>query len=642
MLDRMRESSKSGLTMIVFAIIMVVFAISFGAPMDGCQAKSGPQYVATAAGHDIETDELGIMYNRWGGSRDRDTDENQQLTDRAKALKALILIHLMAEEGRKLGLYVGEAEFKDYILNPLRNAEFQQLYGRSGKLNKTYYKNYVENQLRVSLKQYEEFKTTELMARKYMELVEMQLAATPAEVEALDTLRNTRLTLDYIKLSAQSIKDNIQLTDAEIDAFIQANADKIKAAYDKDKDAKYSDPAKYQLRRLYVSVPTDADDAKKKELREKFDAAVARLKTEDFAKVAKEVGDDYFGKNTEGLMEWVPKEYLPQEISGEIEKLKAGESKEASTPSANIYYKLEGVQEAKVTPMEEVQKDIARQLMLDGKVEETLKSMTARLEERAKSAPSLTEALAQIKAELAPAPTEPAQPVKEGEPAPEVPAAPKSPWDAISVQTTPPFNLEGSGGAMAMFGGRPWDLIPGIGKSAELATDAFKLTKKEPLGKKVYKVGEDQVFVQLKERLEPGQQPKPAIEPKPEDAKEENKEDDAKAKAEARQKDQLRIIAEIRSDRSNALIKNWQSLFLVPSDDLGPWLENMYQDAIKSKRVSFSQRDKTALALKNKLEPILPTDGAQKIELKTSDGKPANIKLETTPAKKAQEAPKTP
>ena len=88
MLDRMRESSKSGLTMIVFAIIMVVFAISFGAPMDGCQAKSGPQYVATAAGHDIESDELGIMYNRWGGSRDRDTDENQQKTDRAKALKA--------------------------------------------------------------------------------------------------------------------------------------------------------------------------------------------------------------------------------------------------------------------------------------------------------------------------------------------------------------------------------------------------------------------------------------------------------------------------------------------------------------------------------------------------------------------------
>lgn len=629
MLDRMRESSKSGLTMIVFAIIMVVFAISFGAPMDGCQAKSGPQYVASVSGHDIETDDLGIVFNRWGGGRDRDTDENQLIKERAKALKALILVNLLADEAEKMGLYVNDEEFKTYLTSPLRNAEFQQLYGRSGKLNKSYYKNYVENQLRVSIKQYEEFKRRELMARKYMELVEMQLAATPGEIAQLDKLRNTRVSLEYIKLSAQTLGAAIKLSDEEINAFIQQNGEKIQAAYEKDKAEKYSEPAKYRMRRLFMSIPTDADDAKKAELRKKFDEGVERIKKgEDFGAVAAELGDDYFGKNTKGLMEWVPKEYLPQEIAAKIDTIKAGESVEASAPSAHIFYKLEELQEPKVTPMADVQKDIARDMMMSGKVEQTLKEMTAKLEEQLKGATSLEEALKQLKAAAAPAPTE--APAKEGEPAQ---AAPASPWDALSVQTTPPFNLEGSPGAMSMFGGRPWDMIPGIGKSSEIALDAFALTEQAPMGKKIYSVGEDKVVIRLKERLEPGQTPKPAVEP----AAEDKKEDDAKDKEAARQRDQLRIEAEIRSERANAMIKNWQSLFLVPADDYGPWLESLYQDAIKTKAVSFSQRDKTALALKNQQDPLLPNLEAA--------AEPAKIELKPAPqapAAKSDDKPKAP
>ena len=56
MLERMRESSRSGLTMVIFAIIIVVFAISFGAPMDGCQKTSGPQRAATVDGDAVMTD----------------------------------------------------------------------------------------------------------------------------------------------------------------------------------------------------------------------------------------------------------------------------------------------------------------------------------------------------------------------------------------------------------------------------------------------------------------------------------------------------------------------------------------------------------------------------------------------------------
>ena len=63
-------------------------------------------------------------------------------------------------------------------------------------------------------------------------------------------------------------------------------------------------------------------------------------------------------------------------------------------------------------------------------------------------------------------------------------------WDTVSVQETGLFSLEGQD-LSALFGGRlppgvelpmgEWDRIPGIGKSKEIALEAFKLTKEGAL-----------------------------------------------------------------------------------------------------------------------------------------------------------------
>lgn len=645
----MRESSKSGLTMVIFAIIMVVFAFSFGAPMDGCQARSGPKYIATVNGYDIETDELGIIFNRWGGRRNQDAA--QLATERAKALKAAILIHLLADEAKKMGLAVSDEELKEYLLNPTRNAEFQAIYGRRGKLDKTYMKNYIENQLRVSLKRYDRFKKTELLARKYIELVEMQLAATPVEIKQLDELRNTKVKLDYIKLNAKLIQSNVQLTDAEIDAFIQSDKKAVEAQYNKDKPKKYVKPAKYQLRRIYISVPAN-DEAKKKAAIAKFEDAKKRVneKKEDFGKVAKALGDDFFGKNKDGLMDWAPKEYLPEEINKEIDKMKKGEVKETKTKTSLILYKFEDKKEGEVTPLEKVQKDIAKTLLKEKKAKSVVDKMVKRLETKVKASKTLKEALDAIKAEekakhatkteeeKQPAPTnKPADKAADKKPAP---AKPKSPWDAVKVATTPFFTLEGQD-MSSFFGGRlppgvtlgrgPWDQIPGIGKSKEITLAAFAMTADKPKSDKIYTIGADKVFIQLAERQDPNTPAKK--DPKKKDDKKADKKDDAKDKASK----QMALAAEIRSDRSNALIKGWQTLFLVPQDSYGPWLEDLYKSAYKNKKLNFSKRHKAAIQLQNKFDPILgdAKDKGKTDKKATKGAKPkVESKKVTKPAKK--------
>ena len=159
---------------------------------------------ATVAGETVMTDEVGILYNR-AGSRKGET-EADIAASQAQALKGLVLLHLLAHQAQELGLRVSDEELRDYIKDPLRNAEYQVFYGNRGSFSGGYYKRYIENQLRVSRMRYEEFKRTELLAKKYLELVEMQVGTLPGEVEALDALRNRKANLKYVKLSPEELK----------------------------------------------------------------------------------------------------------------------------------------------------------------------------------------------------------------------------------------------------------------------------------------------------------------------------------------------------------------------------------------------------------------------------------------------------
>ena len=111
-----------------------------------------------------------------------------------------------------------------------------------------------------------------------------------------------------------------------------------------------------------------------------------------------------------------------------------------------------------------------------------------------------------------------------------------------------------------------WDRIPGIGKSSAVALDAFKLTTEQPLSQEVYDVEGAKVLIRLKERSAP----------------------DADAAKVAERASQLYF--EARNKRLGQLAQGSQSLFLIPTDSYGPWLDNLYAQAVKSGRVVFMDR----------------------------------------------------
>ena len=563
MLQDIRQASKSGLTYILVGVLVVVFAVFFGAPLDSCGSNNARRrLVAEVGATKVYTDDVNIIFNRIYGGR-RSVDESQVLTQQATSLRALLLIHLLAERGMEAGIRVDDDEFKRYIKDPFQNFEFRFAYGQSGGFDGKFYKNYVQYQLRSDLTGYEEFKRTELLARKYMTTLEMQYVALPSEIEALHKLRNTQVDLEFAKFDPAKIQELVPVTDADVATYVAANQAAVKKYYD-DNKAKYEDAAKIRLRRIFILKPSaEEGDDKVEAAKKKFEDAKARVQKEDFATVAGEITEDY-AKEKQGLMDWTTLENLDQNIAKVIKGAKVNEVKEVETNFAYMLVRLEEEKAAKTTPLADVSNEIARLLVQESKVKGEVERLGKSLFAKMATAKTLEEAVTSLK-------NEPVVAVDGQD-------APTSVWNGVMVAKTGKFSLEGQDLA-ALFGGQfpgmgraPWDRIQGIGKSSEVALDAFNtLTMEKPLSTKTYNVDGAFFIVRLAEREE--------------------------ATPEKLKETEGTLNAEIRGTKAGSALGAWPALFSVPQPTYGPYLENLLDESIKAKKLKLYEKNYDAIPL---------------------------------------------
>jgi len=635
MLERIRESSRNGLTMVIFAIIMVVFAISFGAPQDGCQYVAGPELLATVDGEDISSKELGLIFNRFD-RRNAGADEAQLAQAQSKSLRAMIMLQLLAEEARSVGLRVSDDEFQAYMRDPMRNPEYRDLYGRDGKINRTYYTNYIQYRLGVSIKQYEAFKRRELLARKYIELAEMNLGYLPKELEQLYALRNTEVDLEYVRFSPARLAAEVELTDEEVAAYIAENADAIQKAYDERKD-EFTTKDRVRIRRIYLRKPgvlpnmeTQEQKDEVKQKMEAFDAKVADAKKrlfddkENFADVAKELSDDTTYKEAGGLMDWSEIDNMDQNVVQALDGKDIGAIEQVDTIGAMLFVKLEGREESKTTPLEEKQDELARDLMKDAKVDTVIDDLTKEMLAKAKETKSLTKALEELKAEDESTERPDEEPTVPAEDGAETPAedAPKGRWDDVEVRTTGLFNMDIKQ-PPNMFGGQlppellaqlaSWDRVPGIGQSKEIMLAAFDLKTDAPVADSIFDITGDKVIIALKERKEPKEDTSAG--------------DDSGISQVQREKIELAGVL-ARQAQLPTLGGEWSdSLFLygepVLGGEYGPWLEGLYKRALDEGRVKLNKNAVIAQPLleEDLSDAIIPGDTKDGDDAKEGDAK---------------------
>ena len=260
-LDKMRNSSDSFPVQALFAVVIASFVV-WGVGGQGSTVAP----VAEVDGHSI-TDVEFARAMRLATSRERQAlDPEAQAALQQRVLTQLIQDMLVLDEAKRLGIEVSDDEIKRSIARIFK--------GDDGKYSKEQYDTYL-TRTGTSASSFERQLYEDMMRSKVMAVVAQGARVSEQEVKRRFTEQETRLTLVYTRIPAAAFFPAIDITQAELDAFIASSADRIKTTYDAQFDRRFNDPRKATLRTILLR--TDLPGVSKEDVKVRLEAVRAQL-----------------------------------------------------------------------------------------------------------------------------------------------------------------------------------------------------------------------------------------------------------------------------------------------------------------------------------------------------------------------------
>ncbi len=362
MLDILRSKSRSVLTYVLFGIIIVVFVVSFGPGSQGCQvdtlsAHSAVEvdgYVVTPADYEEAYGNLFRTYQaRMGQSFTRELAD--QLGLRNVAMNQLVDRVLVVQEARRRGLRVGADEINKAVW---AIPSFQT----DGKFDLDLYRRAVR-QAYGSESRFEERLVEDMLQQKMLALLRENALVSEDEIRAAWVNDFDRVNLEYVRFPIAAARKEAKVTDAEVQALLQADAARVQKAYEQNA-ARYDLKKKVRARHILVRVPEGAPAAQDEAAKKKVEGYAERVKKEPFAQVAKEVSEDTATKDKGGDLGAFGPGLMAKPFEDAAFALRPGEvSAPVRTRFGWHLILVEGVEDGRVVPLKEVEKDLAREIL---------------------------------------------------------------------------------------------------------------------------------------------------------------------------------------------------------------------------------------------------------------------------------------
>jgi len=294
MLDLLRKNSRSFVIYLMFAIIIVVFAFTFGAvgPDQACGGGAGPggyQVADFAEVGDAKIDSnlliLGDglslsppsprskspqtadlqrdylltrfaylrLYGPYSGARfGRETSEISPVKP-LKIMDELVETKLVAEYARELGMTVSNAEMNDRLALLLN--EFVD--EKTGKFDADGWTNYLRR-VNTTPSAFESFVKDELLRERVIALMVGGIQATDVDVEAKRKLTGEKVKIAYVAVDPTTVAPLVEVSDDEIAAWLKDNQEKADKEYEEKKDSKFTTPKLWTLRGIKLDAPDPA------------------------------------------------------------------------------------------------------------------------------------------------------------------------------------------------------------------------------------------------------------------------------------------------------------------------------------------------------------------------------------------------
>ncbi len=470
MLDVMRRHSESFLIYLIFAAIIIVFAINFGPGSSSCgRAGIGASWAALVDGEPIPIQAYSRNYS-WRVEMQRrrmqaagmefSAEMMERMGLRQQVVDQLIQDKLLAQEARRWGIQISDRELRDYIKT--RYPVFDQFETRRD------YESWVSRAFETTVQRFEADTRDEILGQRMHKVFMESIAVSDDELRADYLREHDRAMATYVSFDPAAIAVPESSAEA-IDRVLAEEREAVETKYNNEVLA-YRTKARVRARHILKALPADASDA---------DVAKARgvlldLKSQieggaDFGGLADEYTDDEATRGQGGDLGTFERGTHEAALDAAVFKLKKDE---ITAEPVRTDRGLHLVQATEIIPparkkLEEVEREVAAALLRERIAGERARAAAGELLDNLEKGREL-EALTISEEE------------KRDLPGSVLPVRRETPWVLASQES-----------------------IPRIGVSEELHAELFALTAEAPIASRVHEVNGVYYVVVLKERETP-------------------------------------------------------------------------------------------------------------------------------------------
>lgn len=354
-LESMRSGTDSTAMQVVLALVLVSFIFWYAQPK-GDQTS----VVVTVNGTRVMSTDYTRALQREVRRYDRSLSDQEEAQIREKVRQQMIEDEVVLQEAQRLGIEASPRE----VARQLLGIEF--LLDEDGNFDEQMYERFVSSQGYSSRGEFEEELRKDILRSKLRYLVYTGVTVSDPVLEEAFVHENTKVDVTYVRLRPATFTDDVQVDDADLASWMEANATRIKDRYDSEFERQYNIPEKVTVTMISLMVTGDGPGvADLKPVLEKVgDEIDAGADMGDLARKWSEDPSAEYG----GSLGEVVTQKLPIPEADAIALLEVGKLSPVVIEDDRIsLIRLDARSPAHVIPLEDVQKTIAEKLYREEK-----------------------------------------------------------------------------------------------------------------------------------------------------------------------------------------------------------------------------------------------------------------------------------